>query len=306
VAYRLEKAGLREIKPCKRNISDSQKEIALSLFEQGKRPLDIAKTLGLGSSSVYRFLRNAGVDTSKRPRRNLLAFKKGRRGYTAAQKYWGGLLLADGCISANSKGSPILKLAMADLEHIEKFRRFLGSTSSVCTHAPSNPRVGTKKISARPSYSAVATGADIDKDVIPFGVTRDKSHCAKIPEEFKFDRDFWRGVIDGDGSIGLYKRDRGLPRAVITMCGTKDVCNSFIALVDFVTTGGKSLAMGEDKRCFDGFATVKVTGLRAAELATWLYDGADVYLERKMSTALAIMGRYDLGVTHSMQFSLAV
>jgi hypothetical protein len=287
-------------------MSDSQKAIALSLFEQGKRPQDIAKILGLGRLSIYKFLANAGVDTTRRPGRNLLAFKKGRRGYTAAQKYWGGLLLADGCISVNSKGTPILKLAMADLEHIEKFRRFLGSTSSVCTHTPSNPKVGSKKIFARPSYSAVATGAEIDKDVIPFGVTRNKSHCAKIPEEFRFDRDFWRGVIDGDGSIGLYKRDRGLPSASISICGTRDVCNSFIELVDFVTTGGKSPALGKDKRCFDGFATVKVAGLRAAELATWLYDGADVYLERKMSAALVIMGRYDLGVTHSMQFSIAV
>lgn len=112
--------------------------------------------------------------------------------------YFLGLLAADGNISPRLTAVRIA-LKLDDQDILEKFREYLGKDA---------PRLRmrypkTNGVDCAPQKSLCLSRVNMVKDLMKHGITPNKSKTLKIKNNFQgFERDFIRGVWDGDGSIG--------------------------------------------------------------------------------------------------------
>ena len=172
--------------------------------------------------------------------------------------YWIGFILADGNIYYPKNRSKQLNFGLkeSDREHLEKFKKFVGSNKQLYYN---NKAV----------FLSIYSNRIVDK-IEEYGITQRKSLTAKVPEMLKNNRHFWRGVVDGDGWVTINKE--GYP--TIGLCGTIDVIKSFIELT------GKRVKIGQpnlDKN----FVQIAYTTTSAQILCKYLYDDSEIYLNRK-------------------------
>lgn len=116
--------------------------------------------------------------------------------------YWVGLLMADGCI--HSRNYLSLALSFADLDHIEKFKTFIGAARHSIDVQP-----GKGFANAKPLARLCVGCPRMVSDLAKYGLTPRKSHTAEVIG-LESDRDFWRGAVDGDGWIGSTSPTIGL------------------------------------------------------------------------------------------------
>ena len=108
-----------------------------------------------------------------------------------------------------------------------------------------------------------------------------KSSIANVPKDAYSDKDFWRGFIDGDGSIG-YTKDN-IPYISL---GTISE-NLYQAFIKFLQEKfGIVKKLHRNKR--DNFYNITLKNEDAINVATYLYEGATIYLERKYNKYLEI------------------
>jgi len=103
-----------------------------------------------------------------------------------------------------------------------------------------------------------------------------------------FDRDFWRGVVDGDGTVGIW-RERGTLRPVVTLAVASRVLVVQFAAFAGAALGGRPPAVCARRNAFRGAWVATVRGVTAARLVRVLYGAGGVSLPRKQITADAIM-----------------
>ena len=117
----------------------------------------------------------------------------------------------------------------------------------------------------------------VAKDLARCGVVPKKSLIAKPHEALLNNRHFWRGMIDGDGT--LYKDRNGLG-----LCGTEAVCQGFL---DFAKTMIPTKA--HVRKCKANLWSIGVACGRENNvgLLKELYENAPTYLIRKHSRAIA-------------------
>ena len=180
--------------------------------------------------------------------------------------YWAGFLLADGCIHFHLGRYPkvILELGIEDREHVEKFREFLQAEAGV--------KVSHKGAAAR----FEVTSQRLVSDLLSLGITERKSLTATVSPSLENNRDFWRGVIDGDGWLG-YNSGNGRPH--IGLIGTRATIESFQDFCGIEGTVGTQYKM----------STAVYYSRKAAKVARVLYAETKLYLDRKKILADSIM-----------------
>jgi len=248
-----------------------------------------------GIGTIYEVLRRNGVNPSRQPKRsaNLRAFQRPSNGiYTPEQKYWAGMLLADGCIRKTGTSAVLqMNLQQRDKGHILKLQEFLQSNHKLCYLKPTtNPSGGI----GQPQWGVVISGKYWIEDLAPLGVCPNKTRVAKIPDEFLFDKDYWRGVIDGDGWLNLYKRSTQ-PAALVGVCGTVDVCQAF---GDFARTqypSSKPRFRNSRPGSADFYSELTVQHRQAFLVIKKMYENAFPVLDRKMIKARKIIDYYEKG-----------
>lgn len=271
----------------------NQEEIQIAEMYQSGQSLNlIGEIFGMDDEStlIYQVLRRQGVIPNRQQKyvANRRAFKLAPGGYTENQKYWGGFILADGCLS-NVKASGACRLSMGlqerDKAHVEKFRDFL-QTHNKLTYAPPNE----KGKGGGGQWRLAVGSAYWIEELAPFGVYPRKTNTAEIPEAFVYDRDYWRGVIDGDGWLGLYpKRDKF--QAFLGVCGSHGVCKGFETLAKHLVPQ----RVVTWKKRTETYAEVSIRGDAAAEIVFWLYSGSNIYLDRKYEIAIRICNYHQKG-----------
>lgn len=188
--------------------------------------------------------------------------------------YWIGFLIADGTITVPTPKQPTpsvrLQLAVCDLGHLEKFRAFLGSTHKISQGKTSK---GTQAaVLAINSWKLVTA-------LHSFGVVNKKSHTAKVIG-LESDRNFWRGAVDGDGSIWLSKQGR----ACLSFCGSRAMVEQFI---NFVRLHAPACRVSV---CRNGpIYKTGLTGRYATKMIDVLYSGCSVALARKQQRAIEFL-----------------
>lgn len=168
--------------------------------------------------TIKRVLRDAGVvlrSPAEQARRYTLDLDTFADPLTSADRYWIGMLLADGCVYGNSV---ILQLHRADVEHVRAFLRYCGSNAPVTF--PRDAARGTvcaREVAERPGR---------------FGVTERKSDTARLDRGLEASAAAWLGLLDGDGSVYLPATGGDAP--ALTWTGTRQLmvqCRTWLGTV---------------------------------------------------------------------------
>lgn len=186
---------------------------------------------------------------------------------SAEARYWIGFLLADGYISKR-KGYDVIGLGLKfeDAEHVRKFARFCGVREESVLEFYSNTTFGRQH-----GVKLQFTGKQLIPQLAKYGVVPRKTEIAAVPSSLSQDPDFWRGLIDGDGSVFI--DHRGL--VFVGMCGTMHIVEGFRDICN--TVAGFRPAIGRIKSIFKA----SLGGSKAVKLLTWLYYPEAVALKRK-------------------------
>ena len=201
--------------------------------------------------------------------------------------YWIGFLLADGNVSKRtSKVNKIvsyyinLVLQIKDKKHIEKFHSFLKS----------GHRIRIRENGKNKCVGFNFKSNHIAEALMSYGVVPRKSYCATVDGRLKYDRDFWRGMIDGDGSLGIY--DKGTRSNIcLSLCGTEAVVTAFQEYVRTIIPESKTqIHMRDLKTRFSEFA---LKGRPAYRIIKDLYEDNVLALGRKNTIAQRVIQDID-------------
>jgi hypothetical protein len=200
--------------------------------------------------------------------------------------YWIGFLMADGNISYK-KGIPIIALHIrsSDLAHLLKFREFVGSSHTVGNYL--------NKIRGNTSCSISFSSERLANVLGKYGVVPRKCFNAQVKGGLEYSRHLWRGLIDGDGSLGYCERNylNGSVRSVpyINITGSKHICSQFKTFLE------KEIGEPMPPRSFFyrnsyGYVIYDHRAIKAIKL---LYDGCTIALNRNLKKAFEMIDKYE-------------
>ena len=144
---------------------------------------------------------------------------------------------------------------------MEKFKKFIGSNKSLYYN-----KGGV--------FISFYSNRIVDK-LAEYGIVIRKSKIAKVPEQLKNNRHFWRGMIDGDGWVTRHiKTDCPL----VGFCGTIDIVNSFINF-----TGNTARVRQKTSCCHE----LSYSGITAQYICGMLYPKS-IHILRQRTSKRAI------------------
>lgn len=100
-------------------------------------------------------------------------------------------------------------------------------------------------------------------------------------------RDFWRGAVDGNGSLGILATGY----AYCGLCGSRRLLEAFLGFLQSHDLGGR-MTLRPDKSVFQ----VGTAGYLAERIIRLLYEDAPVALDRKAASAARIAAAEDVRV----------
>jgi hypothetical protein len=190
--------------------------------------------------------------------------------------YWIGFLFADGYVTSRGESGTVqVRLSECDREHLVKLRAFLGSTHMIGTEPagnygsyPSRPSVRFSVQSARLAHRLLSLGR----------------YEGPIDSTLARSRDFWRGVVDGDGTVGLLASGY----AYFALVGSRRLLEPFLVFLQNNGLGAR-ITIRPDKTIFQ----VATAGHIAEKIVSFLYEDATVALDRKAAKAAKIVAAKD-------------
>lgn len=249
----------------KRAIPNNVKISMAAAYGKIRSARSVAAEFGVSNFSVLSAARKYGIprrgvwDTRGRLTINHFAFSA----ITTETAYWVGFLMADGWISQDMVN---LTLAACDIGHIEKFKSFLCSG-----HKITNVRNGI-------AFMLCVRSQKMVSDLSKYGVVPRKSMTAKV-SGLESDLDFWRGVIDGDGTLYAYRTPQGIYPS-ISLCGSFNLLSQFR---DFVIKISPECV--SSVRPMASIFQFKTVGRHASAVIKVLYGNPGVSLDRKQEKA---------------------
>ena len=195
---------------------------------------------------------------------------------TPAASYWVGFLFADGSVGERKQSKRLsVRVSERDREHLEKLRAFLRSTHAIGT-APAGNYGGYR---SRPSVRFSVESVQLPERILCLG-RYDGPISATLVES----RDFWRGVADGDGSLGILATGY----AHFSLVGSRRLLEAFMIFLRSNDLAAK-MTIRPDKTIFQ----VATAGYTAEKIVCFLYNNADVALDRKAAAAAKILAARD-------------
>jgi hypothetical protein len=193
-------------------------------YQDGMSGPEIEMKYGLSNSSVYRLMERRGLKRREPNWYDCRKYKVMDDFFDNCEEenaaYWAGMLMADGCVSDKTNAIE-MSLKIIDEPHLKKFAKEInydGDFSDVNL----KPRKENGKI--HPGKRIRFCSKKIKRRLISLGVTPRKSLTSKVCDELKYNKHFWRGEIDGDGWVGIYKNRRSV---VVGLSGSKYICEQF-------------------------------------------------------------------------------
>ncbi len=259
-------------------LSNEQTQEIISLYTEeniGRRK--VAEKVGLKPGVVVRVLKENNIpmtNTQRIYKCNENTFNKIDNEFKA---YWLGFLYADGCISRNTL---ILRLSSKDELHLEKFKNFLESDAIIKKGKQNSFGINTEYVEIRINSKKIV------QDLINLNCYYCKSlilifpSSSIVPSELL--NHFVRGYFDGDGSISLTKEDQ----YTVSFQGTEDFLNN---LKNIFNINVKLEKRKETSKVY----YIRFGGnLQVIEKLNWLYNNANIYLERKYDRYNELLNKY--------------
>ena len=257
------------------------KEI-LNAYIEGESVLNVSKKFKISSERVKELVKEKGLMRQNYETRlmqlgisyNEDAFLDFDTDKTA--QYFYGFMLADGNIR---RGLDTVSITVKDTDRdiLDKLCNYVIKTGREVklSETPLDKRTG--KIYKRATFNFAHK--EIIKRLINQGFEPAKSGKEKLPKfDYMNSRDFWRGLIDGDGSIPAVGN-------TLILVGSFEVINGFISFLDAnigLITKRKAKVM--NGKTLD-YARVAITGQDAKNAIKFLYEDAHIYLDRKFELA---------------------
>lgn len=206
-----------------RNWTEKQKQQIINWYtKDGLTCADIGKKFGAKPSTISKYLKLWGVEINRRKAANRLLNESYFENIDTPEKaYILGLLFADGSIVLDNDRQPSLKLELVetDVEILKRIQELLNSNGKLTYNKRAERTNGT--------YSFSIRSQKIASDLSKWNIVPNKTYAVdeiKIPE--KFQEDYLRGYIDGDGSI-YYSRNAWH----VNICGhSKNIIQQFAHL----------------------------------------------------------------------------
>lgn len=194
------------------------------------------------------------------------------------ESYIYGLLLADGNIyfTDRNRGRVSLELNVKDKDIVLKLFQLIPN---------SHIRERTRDTNFKKGYAScsfVNSQLEFRTWLFNCGFPKeDKTFNAAPPKVDYVEKDFWRGFIDGDGSIGITSKNIPFISLVTDSENIKD------AYLDYLYRNyGLKKKSSRNKR--DNAFNIMVTNENAVKIVKDLYLGSSLYLDRKYQKALEL------------------
>jgi hypothetical protein len=189
---------------------------------------------------------------------------------TEEKAYWLGFLASDGCVSEKQLS---LQVAEKDLSHLLKFKNFIGvdyKISKCETNLDNKIFLG---------YRYVVSSINFVKSLEKHGIVQNKSLILSFSNTVNDNliRHYIRGLVDGDGSFYIHN-DR-LNFSLISSLGVCEKTQQYL-----MSNCALSKTKLDEKETKNGekYYYLKYCGSQqVCRIAEYLYDGANVFLERK-------------------------
>lgn len=253
-------------------LTSEQRKIIAERYAAGEGTTTLAREFGVKDASISGVVKRLGgkMRTVAEGTRKLALDQTVFDEVTEASAYWAGFLMADGTIVAagRTRAARIsLVLKRSDEAHIQKFKEFLKSGHKITYQTAITARC------PNPSHSAgiEVSSNRIAKSLAKFGVTPRKSlreHVLLLENN----RDFWRGYIDGDGSLGFWNRKS----PGIVMYGGMSLVEQFRKFV-WLEQPDRKLTVNLATK----IPSVRLSSSHAVFLAKRLYENSTISLDRK-------------------------
>lgn len=194
---------------------------------------------------------------------------------TPTKAYLLGLIFTDGSVTEEKERQNQLRLELkaSDVDLLEKYRTELGITS----------KLTYSKRGKSESFLSTVRSDKIVKDLNKYGIVKNKTYVTKHLPEISplFEKDFLRGLIDGDGSI---YPNQNYYRINFTSY-SKEICEDFIQLCEKVS---KIPIKTHPSKNGNSYRVTLVQKELVKKLITSCYKDAEMYLSRKYIIATNI------------------
>ena len=237
-------------------------EIGKQMYSNGMSTRQISKELHIGRKPFSEWLKSVGVEVNPLPHKKNINENIFNEINTEEKAYWLGFLYADGCVASGNRNDVELSLQLSDIEHIQKFKQFIGFEGKLMTD----------DFRCRVSFK----NKQIHTDLINLGCTPRKSLTLKFPNREQVSenliRHFIRGYFDGDGCLTFTEKTIG-----VNILGTYDFLN---AICDICNISKDRIYISKSKS--NQVYRIVLSGKNdLLNFTSFIYDDCNVYLERK-------------------------
>ena len=218
---------------------------------------------------------------------------------TPDKAYWLGFITTDGMVTgfkahAARAGSLrlVIKLARKDRAHLEILHRTLRAKRPIRDTEEWSKPPGSEERKKRPASILDVCSPQIVNALVSHGVTQRKTDTVQ-PWDGPADLmpHYWRGVIDGDGTIGTYDGE-----AKLGLCGSQPLVEAFLEWAKPIC--GTTASPRQGKQGNRRYWLLALGGnKRLPPLLSALYDDAPVALARKKAEADHIVHGKPLATT---------
>jgi len=249
-----------------KTLEENEINKVINLFKSGLNYKEIGIELNRDPRTVGKIVKNSGVEQNRVKRRSKYNINEDYFKVLNSESLWlVGLLAADGWIKKD-RFIGISQSGDEGEDMIEEVKRLLEY----------NAPTYEKDTIGRKAYSINITSNKIVNDLSKFNIVPSKSLIYELPELNGDDfRDYLRGYIDGDGSVGVYDNGNGYEYVVISFVGTKDFVEKCSELTPIKYSGLRDLKRSEN--CWE----IRWYGKRAIEFGNWVYYNKDLYKSKK-------------------------
>lgn len=266
--------------------TDPRIQQALVLYKSGTGIRALCDQFHIDGSVLRRFITEAGLlrtksEAVRSAKSNAKINDRVLEILTPEALYWIGFLYADGHIEKEPRARISLTLAEIDRGHLEKYGKFFGEGLEIRDVTNKNSKA-PGQINFDGKHLRVAfSSKSIYSKLMQLGLTHKKTLNLIPIESLKNSKDFWRGVVDGDGWIcqtGDMRAEGKYNYACIGLSGTQD---TLIGFLDFIKRSGITTDAHPRKDSRSNVWKTDIHGTGAKAIMTLLYKDATVYLDRK-------------------------
>lgn len=257
-----------------------------------KSQREIALSIGVDQSVVGRWLKENNIKPNYEPRKKRFNEKFFDVIDSEEKAYWLGFIWSDGYVYKHETKNIYktkLDLSEQDVGHLEKLKKSLESSHTLKLYDyQGNPFTNSRMVRFDTANNYFSEKLRTEYDLVPFRTSAEKIFN-KTPENYK--RHLIRGILDADGSVIVYKNNRGSTCYRVSFCTLEDVINriqDYFLAQNLIKSEVKKFKRheGRDGNVFQiGFTGNK----QVISILQYLYKDSLVYLDRKYEKYIKII-----------------